>query len=127
MITSSRCRAERSAIEPLPLALGNTLAPDQVRHAGNGIQRRADFMAHVCKKGALCLARRFGSAHRVGQRLRALGNDFELITVGQQFLLYALALVQPTGRAASTPRRCPAPINQMARWLMPRLRCDSWI
>ncbi len=79
--------------QALGLFEGGGFPLHDVRHAEDGVHRRADFVAHVGEEGALGPVGGFGGGACVGQLAGALGHQFlEVFAIlGQlDFMLHAL-------------------------------------
>ena len=87
-------------LQPRQLRFGQALAPQQIDHAIDGIERRADFVAHVGKEGALGTVGRFGFVPRQAEFVRAcLDQAFQPFAILRQLRFDLLALGHITGAA----------------------------
>ena len=80
-------------VQPLFLHRGEAAPAQEMRHAVDGIERRADFVRHVGKEGALGHAGGFGGRCRGGQLAGTLGHQFrQMLAVRQQLRLVVATL-----------------------------------
>ena len=107
--------------QPFALLGADPGAPDQVGHAGDGVERCPDLVAHVGEEGALGdigAFRRFLGRRQLGGALRH--QLFQVPPVFLQFLLVPLALADVHVHA-NHPQRLPltVPLDDAANGIHP--------
>src|SRR4051794_17137391 len=96
--------AVRYHFQVSPPLIGNLVVPQKVRESQNGIQRRAQLMAHVCEESALSA---IGRIRGIPGNLKFMGSfgDLDLEALGRKV---QVPYAQPVGgeyKAGSTQER----------------------